>query len=83
MSNYKCLTCKYEPEWSEPSGREYQIRRGKCKYPMQWPKMPYVYFVQTRPLNRYSDDSGIPTSCACWEPKDNTAINKMGDHPAE
>jgi hypothetical protein len=66
-----CLTCKYEPDWSEPSGgNKYSRRHGKCKYEMDWPPMPYVYLVQTRPLLRYSDDSGLPTACPTWTKKD-------------
>ena len=64
----KCLTCKYEPDWSEPTG-EYQRRVGKCKYKVDWPKMPWVYLIQTRVLERFSDDSGMPGACKVWEPK--------------
>ena len=68
---YCCLECKYEPDWSEPSGhRDYSCRTGKCKFKMEWPPYPWVYLIQTRPLIRYSDDSGLPTSCKTFEKRE-------------
>ena len=64
-----CLTCKWEPDWSEPYGGEFSRRHGACRYPMVFPKMPYVYHVAKSPLIRYSDDSGLPDECETWEPK--------------
>jgi len=63
----KCLTCKHEPDWSKSTGGEYPRQHGKCKYVVQWPKMPYVYSLQAKTLVRYSDGSGLPTSCQTWE----------------
>ena len=70
MEKYLCLTCKYEPDWSEPSGGEYSRRSGECKYKVKWPKRPsWVYAIKEMPLIRYSDNSGLPSACATWEPK--------------
>ena len=64
-----CLTCKYEPDWSEPTGGEFSRQHGKCKYKMKWPAMPWVYYINIRSLVRYSDNSGLPTSCETWAEK--------------
>ena len=72
----KCLTCKYEPDWSKPFDKnEYQRRYGKCKYKMEWPKMPWICLIQTRPLIRYLDNSGLPSTCPTWEEKDNQKMH--------
>ena len=68
---HKCLSCKYEPDWNEPSrSKSYPIRTGKCKYKMNWPQIPWVYVIQKRPLIRYDDDSGLPTVCETWHKKE-------------
>ena len=67
---YKCLSCKHEPEWSEPFGGEYPRQSGDCMYKVDWPKIPYVYRIHKEKLIRYSDDSGLPVSCDTWEPKE-------------
>jgi len=62
-----CLTCKFEPDWSEPRGSiSYPLRSGDCKYEFEWPPIPWIYLIQKRPLIRYEDDSGLPTSCNTW-----------------
>lgn len=65
-----CLSCEYEPDWSEPVGVEYKRQSGKCKYIVNWPSIPWVYLITTRPLIRYSDDSGLPTACKTYKPKE-------------
>lgn len=68
-----CLTCLYEPDWSEPSGGgKYPRQFGKCKYEVEWPTMPWVYYIGSRTLVRYSDDSGLPSAAICeaWKRKD-------------
>lgn len=70
MSDKNCLTCKYEPEWSEWSGGEYSTCSGPCRWAGELPKLPSVMQV-TGPTHviRYSDDSGIHRHCATWEKK--------------
>ena len=65
-----CLTCKYEPDWSDWIGVDYKRRIGACKYPILIPKLPSVYVITRRKVIRYSDNSGIETMCKVWEPKD-------------
>jgi len=64
-----CLNCKYEPDWSEQTGREYPRRHGKCKWNKDIPALPAVYRISIESIERYSDDSGIPRWCKTWEPK--------------
>ena len=79
-----CLDCKYEPNWSEPSGTGEGARRGgECRYKVEMPKLPSVCRVTTSTLTRYSDDSGLPTSCPTWEgrpsPEDEWLERRIGD----
>ena len=73
VTKENCLTCKYEPEWSEWVGSEiYKRKIGKCKKRLALPKnAPPVYTLTENVITRYSDDSGIYSSSSCksWEPK--------------
>jgi hypothetical protein len=62
-----CLDCKYEPDWSDPIGREYQRRSGKCKWDKPLPSLPQCYLVEKQFIVRFDDDSGIMRNCAVWE----------------
>ncbi len=64
-----CLTCKYEPEWGEPTGSEYPRRHGRCKKEVALPKLPAVCRVLVETITIYSDNSGMPRKCATWEQK--------------
>ena len=63
----KCLTCKYEPDWSERSGGEYPRRSGKCKFTPAWVLLPATMKIHESVITRYDDDSGIPTKCPAYE----------------
>lgn len=68
MSQVKCLTCKYAPEWTLPTGGDTPRSTGKCRKPISIPDIPAVYLVQERWAEVYSDGSGFPTQCKAWEP---------------
>jgi len=66
---FKCLTCKWEPIWSEwktvisELNPEKFTRDGICRYPLPAPiKRKMGYIVQR-------DDQFAPVKqCDCWEP---------------
>jgi hypothetical protein len=65
-----CLSCKYEPDWSEYSdGLVYSKCSGRCKYVINMPPMPAVFSLRMYSIERFRDNSGIPTRCNTWEPK--------------
>jgi len=66
----KCLTCKYESEWGEPTGKEYPRMTGRCQKPMPDIVLPICDTLTRSPITRHTDDSGVPTKCAAWEPKE-------------
>ena len=69
-----CLNCKYEPNWSAWTGGKYSRQHGECKWDVkQLPKLPAIMYVQGKSVVRYSDNSGIPTGCDTWEPKEKGA----------
>lgn len=64
-----CLNCRYEPDWSEPQGREYSRRMGDCKLTIEV-TLPACYRAPMKQrIERYSDDSGVHHRCKYWEPK--------------
>lgn len=65
-----CLTCKYEPDWGRPVGREFPRQSGKCKKQVELPVLPAVHEVHVKHIIRYSDNSGLPAKCPAWEPKE-------------
>lgn len=67
--NRTCLNCKFEPDWSKPSGLEYPVRVGKCKWSGDIPVLPAVYSLIKKSVLRYSDDSGVMERCAAWTKK--------------
>ena len=64
-----CLTCEYEPEWSEWTKGEYSRCSGKCQWPGGIPDMPKTYILQIKAIVRYTDDSGIEHNCKTWKAK--------------
>lgn len=70
----KCLTCKYEPDWSEWSDEgEYKRKTGRCRcaYKIKLPKAtPRVCTLRVVSLTVFADGSGLPKSCDAYEPKD-------------
>ena len=69
-----CLSCKYEPDWSEWTTGEYSRQSGACKK-TEWAndlikRLPATYQVTVKHVTRYSDDSGVMNRCPAWEPKD-------------
>lgn len=68
-----CLNCLYEPEWGEWVGiGEYRRKVGRCSLVLKLPKnSPAVYSLTSKPITRYTDDSGIYTGvfCKAWKPK--------------
>ena len=87
-----CLTCKYEPDWSEWSQGEYPRQSGACKRD-KWAKeliakLPETYQVTVKHITRFSDDSGVMNRCPAWESKDNEKIgiewsDYLEDHDEE
>lgn len=71
MEEKNCLTCKYEPAWSEWSGGEYSRCYGECRYVIKLPVLPSFYRCYGRDVVRYNDDSGIETHCKAWKKKIN------------
>lgn len=69
MTQVKCLTCKYAPEWSLPTGGNEPRSTGPCRNPVDIPAIPATYLVQQRWVEVYSDGSGFPMSCKAWEAK--------------
>lgn len=65
-----CLTCKYEPEWGDPTKGEYARVFGTCQWPRVLPTLPSVYRVHAEGITRFlKDDSGIETRCPTWTAK--------------
>ncbi len=66
-----CLTCEFEPDWSEWIDAGYKRCHGKCKWEDDGliPDLPQVYILNERHVTRYGDDSGICHSCKTWKPK--------------
>ena len=69
-----CLTCKYEPDWSEWSGGEYSRQYGSCKWNGELKdrlkeSLPETYTITIKNITRYSDDSGTMNRCPLWEAK--------------
>ena len=69
MSQVKCLTCKYAPEWSLPIGNSEPRSTGPCRKPVDIPAIPATYLVQQRWVEVYSDGSGFPMNCKAFENK--------------
>lgn len=68
----KCLTCVYQPDWTDWTGGEYPRQNGKCKFPMPYIKLPYGCSIGNAPhIQRYSDDSGIPSRCPTYKELNN------------
>lgn len=62
----KCLSCIYEPKWTEPTGKEYPRRSGECRFQIAAVVLPACATLAIKPLVRYSDDSGLPTKCPAY-----------------
>ena len=62
-----CLTCKYEPDWSEWFFNEPSTRSGKCKWKNcePWPK---VYSITERRVMQHKGKSQFK-KCDAWESK--------------
>jgi hypothetical protein len=65
-----CLTCKYEPDWPAPKGKEYPRSCAPCKWDKELPPLPGVMVIRREFVTRYSDDSGVIEHCKAWEPKE-------------
>ena len=65
-----CLNCKWEPEWSAWKDAGYKRCYGKCRYPVELPRLPQVYVLTVKGITRYGDDSGVCRNCAVWTPKE-------------
>lgn len=72
--NKNCLTCKWEPEWSEWIGKEIRRCFGKCRYPLKSQLYPQSYTVVNRVIERCSDDSGVCGACITWDAKSKKAV---------
>lgn len=69
MAQVKCLTCKYAPEWTLPTGGFEPRSIGPCRKPVELPAIPATYIIQLRHAEVYSDGSGFPTNCKAYENK--------------
>ena len=78
-----CLTCKYEPVWSEWKGEgDYKRCVGDCRFSVfSIPVLPAVYRVEKKSIVRYLDDSGIPAACATYVPKEGSLKCSVCDSP--
>ncbi len=63
-----CLTCKFEPDWKEPTTIEFSfvVQYGKCKWK---PQVPACVKIEKKVIRKFQDNSGIYKNCAVWEPK--------------
>ena len=66
-----CLNCRWEPEWSKWTGGEYSRCGGRCQIKIDIPALPRTWHIQKDYIERYEDNSGIPSGCKTWEPKEN------------
>lgn len=86
MSQVKCLTCKYAPEWSLPTGVFEPRSTGPCQKSIDMPSIPATYVIQQRWAEVYADGSGFPYNCKAWEQKtcrDDGRCQYAIDHGAE
>ena len=65
-----CLTCKWEPEWNDWVGVEFRRCYGKCRCPVNAQTLPATYSLVIKSVERFSDDSGLPSRCYTWEEKE-------------
>lgn len=72
MSEPKCLSCKWEPDWGPEVGIQWIRRAGYCKHPIIEEvknALPASCQHTVLAIVKYSDNSGVPTTCNAWEAK--------------
>lgn len=70
-----CLTCRYEPDWSEEFGKDYPRRTGSCKWDLHHiiPLLPKIYTIHKTVITKHADNSGVMTNCPTYKSKDNSS----------
>lgn len=76
MDKKTCLSCKYEPDWSDwynPRGKKgFEIKSGECKIAKTISAMPFpaCMSVKSYPVVvSFTDVVNLPAGCQKWEPK--------------